>query len=377
MFEYFMPLLVMRAYPRHAARRDLPRRRRAADAVRRAARRAVGHLRVGLQRAGSRRNYQYRAFGVPGLGLKRGLADDLVIAPYATHAGRAARAARRARAISSGWRAKALAGRVRLLRSDRLHARRLPEDARRGVVLPTYMAHHQGMSLVALDNALNGAPMQHRFHADPRVQAADLLLQERIPSLVPLKNPPIEMADHVPSARATPAVGAALYDAAHAEPAHAPAVERLVHRDGHQRRRRLQPAPAAGADALARGHHDRRLGQLLLRPRPRQRRRLVDGATSRRRASRTNTRSPSRPTAPSSAASTASIETRTEVVVSPEDDAELRRVSVTNHSHRVPQPRPRPATREVVLAPGGRRPRRIRRSAICSSRPTASRNATR
>ena len=60
------------------------------------------------------------------------------------------------------------------------------------------MAHHQGMSLLALDNLLNDAPMQRRFHADPRVQAAELLLQERIPQLVPLKNPPIERAEHVP-----------------------------------------------------------------------------------------------------------------------------------------------------------------------------------
>ena len=63
------------------------------------------------------------------------------------------------------------------------------------------MAHHQGMSLVSLDNALHDCPMQRRFHADPRVQAADLLLQERIPHQVPLKNPPIELADHVPSPR--------------------------------------------------------------------------------------------------------------------------------------------------------------------------------
>ena len=55
--------------------------------------------------------------------------------------------------------------------------------------------------LLALDNAVNGSPMQSRFHADPRVQSAELLLQERIPRLVPLKNPPIERAEHVPSPR--------------------------------------------------------------------------------------------------------------------------------------------------------------------------------
>ena len=82
-------------------------------------------------------------------------------------------------------------------------------------MLPTYMAHHQGMILVALDNAMNGSPMQHRFHADPRVQAAELLLQERIPHLVPLKNPPIEKAEHIPATRRLPALQVRRYVTPH------------------------------------------------------------------------------------------------------------------------------------------------------------------
>ena len=118
--------------------------------------------------------------------------------------------------------------------------------ARGGVVLPTYMAHHQGMSLVALDNALHDAPMQRRFHADPRVQAADLLLQERIPHQVPLKNPPIELADHVPSRARGDRRPLRRYATPHTlSPRAHLLVERLVRRDGHQRRRRLQPPPAA------------------------------------------------------------------------------------------------------------------------------------
>ena len=62
--------------------------------------------------------------------------------------------------------------------------------------------------------------MQRRFHADPRVQAAELLLQERIPHLVPFKNPPIEKAEHVPSTRRLPGAPVRRYtDAAHAQPA--------------------------------------------------------------------------------------------------------------------------------------------------------------
>ena len=67
------------------------------------------------------------------------------------------------------------------------------------------MAHHQGMSLVALDNSLNGCADAATGSTPIRaIQAAELLLQERIPQLVPLKNPPIETAEHVPSARGGP-----------------------------------------------------------------------------------------------------------------------------------------------------------------------------
>src|SRR5205814_3557792 len=74
-------------------------------------------------------------------------------------------------------------------------AERVPADSTaRGVVLKTYMAHHHAMSLLALDNCLNRKPMEQRFHAEPRVQAAEMLLQERSPRLVPLDTPPEEHA---------------------------------------------------------------------------------------------------------------------------------------------------------------------------------------
>ena len=108
-----------------------------------------------------------------------------------------------------------MAGRYGFYEAIDFTPERTPEGAPPGVVLPTYMAHHQGMSLVALDNALHDAPMQRRFHADPRVQAADLLLQERIPHQVPLKNPPIELAEHVPSARQATSASVRRYPTPH------------------------------------------------------------------------------------------------------------------------------------------------------------------
>ena len=131
-------------------------------------------------------------------------------------------------------------------------------DRRAASRCPTYMAHHQGMSLLALDNAVNAAPMQDRFHADPRVQAAELLLQERLPTararsrIRPPKRP-------ITCPRAGGRPGVAGRAATRRRTRSARATHLLSNgsytRDGHQRGRRLQPAPGRGADALARRHH--------------------------------------------------------------------------------------------------------------------------
>ena len=106
--------------------------------------------------------YQYRAFGVPGLGLTRGLGDELVVAPYATALAALVDARRRPWPTCGGWRGAGAARRVRLLRGDRLHAarrRRRRTPARGAAPTPApscsaYMSHHQGMRLVALANVL-------------------------------------------------------------------------------------------------------------------------------------------------------------------------------------------------------------------------------
>jgi cyclic beta-1,2-glucan synthetase len=91
MFEYLMPLLVMRVYP--GTLLDETYRAVIARQQQYAAQRAVpwGISESAYNAVDIERNYQYRAFGVPGLGLKTGLADDLVVAPYASRAGRAPR----------------------------------------------------------------------------------------------------------------------------------------------------------------------------------------------------------------------------------------------------------------------------------------------
>jgi cyclic beta-1,2-glucan synthetase len=184
MFEYLMPLLVMKSYPESL----LDETHRCAIDAQRAHGKKHG-VPWGVSEAAFNvmdlsMTYQYRAFGVRALGLKPGLDDDLVIAPYATALAailEPAAAAKNFRALT----AEGVEGKYGFFESIDYTPSRIPPN-RRGVVVKTYMAHHQGMSLVALASVLRGAPMQRRFHADPRVKATELLLQERIPVGVPV-----------------------------------------------------------------------------------------------------------------------------------------------------------------------------------------------
>ena len=179
MFEYLMPQLVMPTYE-HTL---LDQTTRAAVARQIEYGQQCG-LPWGMSESGYNTvdvhlNYQYRAFGVPGLGLKRGLAEDLVVAPYATVLALmvAPEAAcmnlqRLAVAGLEGW-----FGFYEAIDYTPTRQRRGESHA----VVRSYMAHHQGMSLLALAYLILDQPMQKRFDSDPLFQATLLLLQERIP----------------------------------------------------------------------------------------------------------------------------------------------------------------------------------------------------
>src|SRR5207253_1129867 len=131
-------------------------------------------------------NYQYKAFGVPGLGLKRGLGDELVVAPYATALAAmidpASSAANLRRLAGVGLEGEyGLFDAIDYTNRDPDAAPQTGPSNVTGVIVRTYLAHHEGMTLVALANALLADRMVERFHADPRVQATELLLQERVP----------------------------------------------------------------------------------------------------------------------------------------------------------------------------------------------------
>ena len=129
--------------------------------------------------------YQYSNFGVPGLGLKRGLSENMVVAPYATALASMVDPVAAVRNFSALAEAGA-GGRFGWYEALDYTPGRIPVG-RSVAVVRTYMAHHQGMSLVAIANTLRGGIMRTRFHANPIVQATDLLLQERPPRDISVK----------------------------------------------------------------------------------------------------------------------------------------------------------------------------------------------
>ncbi|HET8622147.1 MAG TPA: glucoamylase family protein, partial [Gemmatimonadales bacterium] len=191
MFEYLMPSLVMRSFPFTVL-----------DATYRSA--IHTHVAYGAERdvpwgvsesayniRDRHQTYQYRAFGVPSLGLKRGLGRDLVVAPYAS-------------ALAALVDPQRAIANLRLLEStgalgaygfrDAIDYTR-PTPGFRFAVVQCYMAHHLGMSLVALSNVLTAQLWQRRFHADPMVRSVELLLHERVPRRLVLQEPQVATAD--------------------------------------------------------------------------------------------------------------------------------------------------------------------------------------
>ena len=134
--------------------------------------------------------YQYSNFGVPGLGLKRGLSENAVIAPYATALAAMVDPEAAAQNFSRLLAAGGL-GHFGWYEALDYTPSRVPEGESVAVVR-AYMAHHQGMTLVAIADALNRGAMRARFHAEPIIQATELLLQERTPRDVAVAHPRAE-----------------------------------------------------------------------------------------------------------------------------------------------------------------------------------------
>jgi cyclic beta-1,2-glucan synthetase len=136
-------------------------------------------------------NYQYTSFGVPDLGLKRGLSENTVVAPYATGLAAmvAPAAALKNYAHLTRIGARGVYGWYEAV--DYTPAR-IPEGSSY-VVVHSYMAHHQAMTIIGIADVVNDGRIRERFHAEPMVQATELLLQERMPRDVSVARPPPEL----------------------------------------------------------------------------------------------------------------------------------------------------------------------------------------
>lgn len=193
MFEYLMPLLVMPTYD--GTLLDETYKAVVERQIAYGRERGVpwGISESGYAKTDAQLNYQYRAFGVPGLGFKRGLADDLVVAPYAS-------------AMALMIDPRRSCANLRRLASDRrlgdygfyeavdyTPARQPPGQD--GVVVRSFMAHHQGMALLSFPYVLLDRPMQHRFESEPLFRATELLLQERVPKTASVYPHPAEVSE--------------------------------------------------------------------------------------------------------------------------------------------------------------------------------------
>ena len=213
MFEYLMPLLVMRE----------PAGSLLEQTSRLIVRRQIDYAaKLGLpwgisESAYNARDleltYQYSNFGVPGLGLKRGLGENQVIAPYAT-ALAAMVDPRAATANLARLAAVGAQGRYGFYDALDYTATRLPEGENVAVVR-SFMAHHQGMSIVAIADALSLGAMRERFHAEPMVKATELLLQERMPRDVAAVSPWRTEVKSAAGARDSEASGGRRFASAH------------------------------------------------------------------------------------------------------------------------------------------------------------------
>jgi cyclic beta-1,2-glucan synthetase len=193
MFEYLMPLLVMPTYDhtlldqtcKAAVERQIEYGRQCGI--------PWGISESGYNTIDVHLNYQYRAFGVPGLGLKRGLADDVVIAPYASALALMV-APEEACLNLQRLASEGVEGPFGFYEAVDYTPSRLPRG-QSSAVIRSYMAHHEGMSLLSLAYLLLDRPMQQRFESDPLFQATTLLLQERIPKTTAFYSHTAELSD--------------------------------------------------------------------------------------------------------------------------------------------------------------------------------------
>ena len=179
MFEYLMPQLIMPSYENTLLEQTC--KAVVARQIEYGRQRAVpwGISESCYNATDMHQVYQYRAFGVPGLGFKRGLGDDLVIAPYASALALTVMPREACRNLQT-LAEQGFLGIYGFYEAVDYTPSRVPRGKSHAIVR-SFMAHHQGMSLLAFEHALLNRPMQRRFMSSPLIRATELLLQERVP----------------------------------------------------------------------------------------------------------------------------------------------------------------------------------------------------
>lgn len=194
MFEYLMPLLFMSRYEKTLLSntyQNVVDWQKNYGSLRN---RPWGFSESGYNILNLELHYQYRAFGVPGLGLRRGLAEDYVVAPYAGMLALMVQPVEALKNLRKLKEAGAYGANGFYESVDYTTGRTSDNGEQEKAVVKMYMAHHQGMSLLAIVNLLRDNLIQHLFHAHPLVRSCELLLQERIPRGIPIKEPrPIDV----------------------------------------------------------------------------------------------------------------------------------------------------------------------------------------
>lgn len=193
MFEYLMPLLLMPSYENTLL--DQTHKSVVEKQIEYGKKRGVpwGISESGYNAVDSNLNYQYRAFGVPGLGFKRGLSEDLVISPYSTFLALMVMpepAYNNLQLMSK----EGFEGKYGFYEAIDYTKARLPRNKKQ-VIVKSFMAHHQAMSFLSLSNLLLDAPIHKYFLAEVHFQSAILLLQERIPRVSTFYSSKIHASD--------------------------------------------------------------------------------------------------------------------------------------------------------------------------------------
>ncbi|MEQ1592557.1 MAG: glucoamylase family protein [Thiobacillaceae bacterium] len=348
MFEYLMPQLIMPSY--------------ANTLLEQTCKAAVSRqIEYGRQRAvpwgisescynatDMHQVYQYRAFGVPGLGFKRGLGDDLVIAPYASALALTVMPQEACRNLQTLASNGFLGGHGFYEAIDYTPSR-VPRGKNHAIVR-SFMAHHQGMSLLAFAHVLLNQPMQRRFMSDPLAQATQLLLQERVPK----KGATLHPHTAEVSAAARPAEEAGANLRVFTDPNTViPEVHLLSNGSYHVMATHAGGGYSRWRDlAVTRWREDATSDDwgtfIYLRDRDTGRYWSSAYQPTRQKADHyeaifVQARAEYR-------RRDQKIETHTEISVSPEDDVEIRRVTLTNHSSRIRHIEVT-SYAEVVLAP--------------------------